>query len=100
MRLIGLEFDLAHGGGTTRYQVRRRHRDAGYFECVATKAIGTHQFVGSLQVFGQVEIEARLTDPSCSCGTKTGIHDAACFLLPDGVRAEWEAEDFSLESNG
>lgn len=91
MNLIGLEFDYQHGGGTARYQVRRHHRDAGYFECVEVKAIGTHQCIGAIEVWDRRRIEALITSPSCSCGSLTGKHDADCELLPVGVRVEWEA---------
>lgn len=56
--MIGTEFDYRHAAGTTRYRVDRQHRDAGYWECVATKAVsGTHTFIGGIDVFSTSEIK-------------------------------------------
>jgi len=44
--LIGQLFNLRHAAGVTRYLVQSRHRDAGYYECVALRGVeGTHHFV-------------------------------------------------------
>ena len=60
-RLIGSTFLYKHGGGVTEYRVTRPHRDLGYYECVATRAIsGTHHFLGSIQIFRAQDIRARL----------------------------------------
>jgi hypothetical protein len=57
--LIGTRFDHCHAAGVTRYQVDRPHRDAGYYECVAIRAVsGSHHFIGSIQVFSRADIVA------------------------------------------
>ena len=59
--LIGLEFNVQHGGGVTTYRVMRRHRDAGYFECEAVDGVsGTHHFLGSLEIFSRRDIESEV----------------------------------------
>lgn len=57
--LVGSLFDHEHAAGVTRFKVVRRHRDAGYFECVAKEGVsGTHHFIGGVQVFSREAIEA------------------------------------------
>ena len=64
--LLGQLFNHIHAGGVTRFQVDRRHRDAGYYECVAVRAVsGTHHFIGGINVFSRTEILARLDDEDC-----------------------------------
>ena len=61
--LLDAEFVVSHAAGATRYRVARRHRDVGYFECIAIAAVrGTHHFLGSIQVFGRVAIEGHMAD--------------------------------------
>lgn len=55
---IGTRFDHRHAAGVTRYRVARRHRDCGYFECVAVEGVeGTHHFLGSIGIFAGRDIE-------------------------------------------
>lgn len=82
--LIGQRFNHRHGGGVTRFQVDRPHRTAGYFECVAVRAVeGTHHFIGSIQAFSRSEIQNALNAVECSCVDKPSAdngftHDSAC----------------------
>lgn len=63
--VLGQRFDYRHGGGVTRYVVDRKHRDAGYYECVAVRAVeGSHTTVGAIQVFSRASILAEL-DREC-----------------------------------
>ena len=93
--LIGLEFNERHGAGVTRYRVNQRHRDAGYFECVAVDGVeGTHHFLGSIQVFSRRDIESKVArfsgddrdddpPPQCKvCGTEGGNHVYGCPRMP------------------
>jgi len=59
--LIDERFNHRHAAGVTRFRVDRRHRDAGYYECVAVRRIeGTHHFLGCVNVFSRAEIEAAI----------------------------------------
>lgn len=57
MAILGQQFNWRHAAGVTRFQVVRRHRDAGYYECVAVRGVeGTHHFLGGIQVVSQSDI--------------------------------------------
>ena len=57
----GTLFDHRHAAGVTQFRVARPHRDCGFFECVAHKAVeGTPHFLGSIQIFSRREIEGML----------------------------------------
>lgn len=61
--LIGVEFKLKHGAGVTTYRVSGRHRDAGYFECVAVEfapvpPFKATDFLGQIEIFSRRDIEA------------------------------------------
>ncbi len=97
MTLIGERFDHPHAAGVTRFQVDRAHRDAGYFECVAVRAVsGTHHFIGGICVFSRAEIEKALTrgdfdrirrTRSCyRCGAGPEHCECPDEMEPEGVR--------------
>lgn len=83
-KLLGQRFNYEHGGGVTRYQVDRAHRTAGFYECVAVRAIsGSHHFIGSIQAFSRREILSALAAVKCSCLERPDVvngftHDADC----------------------
>ena len=57
---IGREFNWRHAAGITRFRVWMRHRDIGYFDCIAVRGVaGTHHFVGSIQTFSAADIDDR-----------------------------------------
>lgn len=56
--MVGKEFNYHHAAGITRYRVLRRHRDCGYWECVAIQAVeGTHHFLHSINIFATDKIK-------------------------------------------
>ena len=69
--LLGQRFNHSHAAGVTRYQVDRKHRDVGYYECVAVRCVeGTHTFLGGIQVFCRADILTALGAPAalaCEC---------------------------------
>lgn len=66
--ILGQRFNHRHAAGVTRYQIDRPHRDAGYFECVAVRAVsGTHHFIGSVQVFSLADLWRALDDEAEDC---------------------------------
>lgn len=68
--LLGERFDVRHAAGVTRYQVDRKHRDAGYYECVAIRGVdGTHHCIGAIQVFSRADILESLQDTCADCGS-------------------------------
>lgn len=63
--LIGVEFKEKHGAGVTTFRVVQRHRDAGFFECVAVDfepvvPFKATDFLGQIQIFNRRDIESKV----------------------------------------